>query len=201
MSLNMNALTILSTCKTHLGIATDVSTHDSIIEQLINAASDAIESYCNRKFKSQEHTETYDGNGSEYLVLRHYPISAVSAVSENGSDLSADDEDYEILTDEGILYREVGWSEDARNIDVTYTAGYVLPQDADEETPATLPEALSVACIMYVKAVYNDLAFKDNERLGDYSVKYNKQFTDNSGKPVPVPPVVAALVAPYKGRW
>ncbi len=53
-----------------------------LIEKTIDRATDVIETYCNRKFKSASYTgRLYTGNGGGYLALRNYPITAVSRVS------------------------------------------------------------------------------------------------------------------------
>lgn len=52
-----------------------------LLETLINAASDWIENWCRRKFKSRSHEEYHDGEGGEYVGLDNYPVTQVSRVS------------------------------------------------------------------------------------------------------------------------
>ena len=54
---------------------------DHIIEPLVEAASAAIERYCNRVFASTSHSEFRDGDGSSIVMMDNFPITAVSRVS------------------------------------------------------------------------------------------------------------------------
>jgi len=83
------------------------------------------------------HTETHDGDGSDYLVLRWPLVTEVTALSIDGvavaaEFLNASDYadgmaiDYErgMITRRGGIFA-AGWS----NVDITYTAGYALPPE------------------------------------------------------------------------
>ena len=51
MALNSNALTSVANLKFQLNILTSDNTQNTMLELYINAASQAIETYCDRKFK------------------------------------------------------------------------------------------------------------------------------------------------------
>ncbi|MCS6851767.1 MAG: hypothetical protein NZ700_11435 [Gemmataceae bacterium] len=53
---------------------------DATIAALIAAVSTAIERYCRREFAVADHDELYDGPGTPWLWLRHYPIVRVRSV-------------------------------------------------------------------------------------------------------------------------
>ena len=54
-----------------------------LVERLIDRATDYIERYCGRKLKARAYArEIYSGNGARQLMLRNYPVSRVSRVSE-----------------------------------------------------------------------------------------------------------------------
>jgi len=58
------------------------TTNNTFIENLINRASDMIETYCGRKFLSRDYSpEKLNGTGRKSILLKHYPITAVSAIS------------------------------------------------------------------------------------------------------------------------
>ncbi|WP_284646767.1 hypothetical protein [Paenibacillus silviterrae] len=38
-------------------------------------------------------------------------------------------------------------------MEATYVGGYVLPEDATEETPSTLPKPLEFACILFAQTL------------------------------------------------
>ena len=181
-------LTTLETVKSDLGIAN--TEFDAFLTRKIKAVSEKIERFCNRKFREQEYTEIRKGNYSRNLVLTYYPIINVEYVKVNDSDI----EDYEIFEREGILYRKNGlWSPESLkvgisndpltenyNIEVKYTAGYVLPGEDNRNLPYDLEEA----AIEAVKAEYyqrNDNVNIESEKLQSYQAKYHR-----SGLPVTV---------------
>lgn len=178
MALSTQALTTIANVKTYLDIS-DTS-QDSKIEQLINSVSDDIASRCNRVFLSAERTEKLTGNGRQTLLLTYYPITDVKSVTANDTALT-EATDFDVLADEGSLLKIEGvWpkiesyqmlrppyipelpyvdeNSIKRNIEVVYTAGYILPyQAASGETPVvpTLPYDIEMACIKMIAADIN----------------------------------------------
>jgi hypothetical protein len=197
MSLQENALTTVEEVLAHLDLSIETVTELEYakIEAFVNATSEKIETYCNRSFRLQEHVDILDGKNITYLLLKEYPVEEISEVIEDELTLEADD--YELVAKSGMLFKSTGWVAGERTVRVTYTAGYVMPGD-DGET--TLPGALGIACILFVKALYNELDAKMSEKFSDYSVSYARQFTDAFSKAIPLPPVVQMMVSAYKGR-
>jgi len=161
------ALCTLAQVKTTLGI-TD-SANDDILTRLINATTDYIESYCDRRFALTQYTdEYYNGYGDDELVLRQFPISEaeedVPTISfiDKGTETAVSIDDCEIYYDEGIIYYSI-FPKGRKNIKISYKAGY-----------ATIPADLAQACIEIVVANYNrskTVAVK-SESIGSYSVTY-----------------------------
>lgn len=197
-----NALTTLEVVKSYvLKDMTDTS-KDNLLERLINAVSGFIEKYCDRKFGKATYTEKYRGNNRQLLRLNQYPVTAVTLVTIDGNAVN----DYEILAEEGMLYRENLWTwtgysiglvgEDAgskRNIEVQYTAGYVLPKDenlqANPPIVRTLPYDLEQACILMVQYYYKtDISY------------FSTEFAESGSvfKPVAMPGNVEKLLKPYR---
>jgi hypothetical protein len=53
------------------------------VEKLVDRATDFIERYCGRKFKTRSYDRVqYTGNGGELLILNQYPVTRVFRVSE-----------------------------------------------------------------------------------------------------------------------
>lgn len=52
-----------------------------LVDALIGAASEAIERYCNRRFRAREYDELYDGSSDGYLMLRNFPVLSVERVA------------------------------------------------------------------------------------------------------------------------
>ena len=147
---------------------------------LVNSVSDFIEHYCNRRFKLTTYTnEVYDGNGSDKLLLRQYPISSFTSVEERGavtnedSWSAIDSEKYFANLTEGMLYYANGiFKNYPRHWRCTYAAGY----DYDNETIYLSNVGagdLEYACWKLVGKVYHQRKNDPNassESLGDYSV-------------------------------
>lgn len=151
-----NALTTLERMKLMLGLS-DVSDErtDKIISLLINRASSWIERQTGRHLGKQSYRQWYDADGQQELVTIEYPIIDVSYVKEDGRLVDPSCYDYSQTGNVGVIYRDEGWLKAGyrrglaydivapkRIIEVSYTAGYVLPKDATENDPQTLPEDL-----------------------------------------------------------
>ncbi|WP_440397189.1 phage gp6-like head-tail connector protein [Paenibacillus sp. SAF-054] len=168
-----------------LGLQADVF-GDEMLTLQIASASSVIENRCKRQFKKQCYSERVSGDPrSKYINLRNYPVHSVEFPSGW---------EYEVLED-GRIFRSAGWPSGENNIDVSYIAGYVLPGDATEEDPRTLPEPLELACLLLAQHGLRDPAIK-SERVGDISVTYSD--SPEEGR---LPTAVDALISPYIGRW
>ncbi len=175
MPLAPNALTNLEAVKTYLKITETVD--DTLLEELINGSSYAIESYCERKFKQQTYTdEEYDGSGLKYLLLKQYPVQSVQSVTEDDTPITADE--YKVKKSDGTLIRVNSiWPKGDINILVTYTAGY-----------AEIPYDLELACKHLVMSY-----FKSD--IASFSTTFQEGLVF---RPEALPAQVKALVAPYK---
>ena len=82
----------LATVKSWLGVAS--SADDALLSALITQISRAIYNYINRSFVLPSNvSEAYDGSGRESLILRNWPVGAISAVVVDGKPIppGADD--------------------------------------------------------------------------------------------------------------
>ena len=182
------ALAALASLKAYLGISED--DYDVVLQQLIDAASEAIERYCCRSFAQAERTEYYNGRGSAWLVLRERPVSEVADLRDDlGRDFDSADpidaDDYTVHDDEGIIRLLAGVFQDgSRNVRARYTAGY-----------ATIPDDLAQACMVLAASWFNTGRQGGdglkNESLGDYSVAYAHGA---------IPEEVRRYLAPYR-NW
>ena len=74
----------LATIKSWLGVTS--SADDALLSALITQISRAIYNYINRSFVLPGNvTEAYDGSGRESLILRNWPVGAISAVVVDGN--------------------------------------------------------------------------------------------------------------------
>lgn len=142
---NVLDLTTVQAVKDWLGLK--AADDDVLLQRLITAQSQLIIDWLSMPIKSVTITETYDGTGTPNLVLRTFPVTAVSAVSIAGVALTPtawtfDDMGIHLVTDY--------FDRDRGNVVVTYTAGY-----------ATVPSSLEQACIELVCFRY-----KERGRIG-----------------------------------
>jgi len=113
-----------------LGLA-DEAALTSLAADLIEQASDIVDTHCGRDFTLHEDVaERYDGTGRDSLRLRGWPVVSVASVVVGGVSLTEDLE-YEVDA-AGILERVDGatWPVGRRNVSVTYSYGYATPPGA-----------------------------------------------------------------------
>jgi len=79
MALDPYALTTVARFRSISGIPI-ANMADAMVEDLLNAASDVIEGYCQRNFVSRAYREFLDGPGDPYLLLKQRPVTAVTRV-------------------------------------------------------------------------------------------------------------------------
>lgn len=176
--LAINALTTLDSAIEFLGIErefdedeNDVTDTTSIVVA-INVASAIIESYCRRKFRKQIHAEYFDRNRE--ITLAEYPVHELISVDGN-----AIQRNYFIDKDSGVVIMRSGRIGGI----VEYEAGYVLPKDATEDEPRTLPHDIEYACNRLINEVFVDedgyVMDINTLKLGDWSVGGgNKSISD-----------------------
>jgi hypothetical protein len=178
-------LTTVKRAKRALGLDESDIEQDFILEIALSAASQAIERECNREFELKTHRQRLDGSGTQFLRLRNFPIHSVSVVRHDRNSLA--DDAYEIEPENGMLFKPHCWPVGTRNIEVEYSAGYILPSDTEGAPEATLPRNYELACILYAQTLMQTPGVT-SERVGDISVTYAAAAAGS------LPPAVAALI-------
>lgn len=168
-------LATLKTAKQFMGVPDDDKSQDPLILAALKAASAAIEREANRSFEYKQYRQTLDGSGTQFLRLRNFPIQSVSMLKMKGVEQAADS--FVIESENGMLFRRSGWPCGARIIEVEYMAGYILPSDEAGAEPVTLPENISLACILYAQMLMRTPGVA-SERVGDISVTYRDDGND-----------------------
>jgi len=134
-------LTVLANVKDYLDLTE--TTKDTLLARLITAASTWIKSWTNRDFTSGSYTQKLDGNDSDGIILDQFPITAVSALSIDGTavDLST------VTWDGPLLMLTDGntFNLGKQNVVVSYTAGF-----------AAIPADIEQACIEIVAWRYTE---------------------------------------------
>lgn len=166
----MSMLCTLSQVKTLLGIPQNVTTQDDKLNLLIKSASAKIEGFIGYSLQRANYTEeVHSVNNRQLLQLNHFPLQSVSSVTANGEPIT----DYKLFpeyTRWGRLYRGYGWTGGMYTrgfthdivagfweIEVSYTAGYYLPNDTGyvEGAVDSLPYEIVALCAESVVIKYN----------------------------------------------
>lgn len=150
------ALTSVADVKESLGISAADHSKDNLITRKINAATDAIENYCGRRFVSTTYTnEEYVATNVDQIVLKQRPVTTLSNLDIRDSGLNYSS--WETIDTKlyfcdanshqanagviDLMFKALGrWN----RYRVTYTAGYTtIPND--------LAEACATVAAYYVK--------------------------------------------------
>ena len=142
-ALSQYALCTLNEVKKYLAIAE--TSGDEQIAFLIDKVSLVCQNtYIKRTLLSSEKAEYYNGENSIKIVLKRWPVSAISEVIPWEDASAMDSADYTFDPDAGILHsKTIAFPKSFREVKVTYTAGYV----AGTDLIAAIPEDLRLSVI------------------------------------------------------
>lgn len=104
-------------------------TDQTLVEYLINSASEMAEYHARRKLAARAYTTDLDGPGGTTLLLPNYPINSITSIYEDtdrefDSDTLTDSDDYGYYSDEGIVERYSGsWTTGKKALRITYNGG------------------------------------------------------------------------------
>jgi hypothetical protein len=144
-----------------------------LISQLITAASRAICAYCGRgQFTAQSYTDTYDGAGKTWMLLRQWPVLSVTAIALTQCGVVTTITDPTTFQLEApipaggaqrltLVSPHLYFPRGRGNVQITYEAGY-----------QTVPPDVAQACIEAVGEAY-----QRRNRIGQTSVSSQGQTT------------------------
>lgn len=148
-------LTTVLKVKSFLGI--ENTTDDAKLADLVTRCSAAIATFLSRAIATTTFTEKYDGNGSDVLMLRNYPLASVSSLTVDGAAVTASADgltNYGFgLGDTYIFFVGGVFPRGRRNVAITYSAGF-----------SSVPTDIEQACIEMVADRY-----KLPSRIGEKS--------------------------------
>ncbi len=150
-----HALTTLQRIKDRLNIT--ASEHDAVLQRLINAATDYIESNCGRRFKSASYVETHSvlSGMQEYLALRQIPVTSFASLEYRAGTPSTPQwtaylpDEYELLEEgvSGIVRMYGAYPSPLSAFRATYTAGYLFDfANFGDPSKHNLPADLTDLC-------------------------------------------------------
>lgn len=173
MALAQNALVTMAEAKDQLSITTTTPELDARVERWINAASQMIETYLDRKLIYQTYTERKDGRRSDRIILSQFPVVSVVSLHDDinwgfTSTSLIDANDYWIEEDSTIVLKGFFFARGNRNIKIVYSAGYKSPVLGG--LGPELPKDLSYACLLTVEWLEK---MRNDKRVGVTSKSKN----------------------------
>lgn len=151
MAVGTYALTSLANLKEYLNITGDGN--DTLLENLVDRATELIENFTNRKLKARDYhydsdesaydsdNAVMDGNDRDRMIMPQHPVNTVTTVRINTLSISVRstvfDTGYVLDKKNGIIFLAgYIYTLGIKNIEFVYNAGY-----------STIPEDLEQACI------------------------------------------------------
>lgn len=112
--------------KAYLGVKHGSQVPDGLLQSLLDGACAAVDAWLGRPLLADDYDEQYNGNGSNRLVLRNWPVQQVTAVAVNGQAVpqQAHLGAYGWRNDEWLLVLDGAvFTHGVRNVRVQYRAG------------------------------------------------------------------------------
>jgi len=189
MTLNSNALITLAQAKLFVKVPTPEATHDTLLEEFINEASQLIESYCNRKFILQEFIEIHSGNGLSQIMTRAFPVVSITSLYDDTTRAFTDVIDsvnYTLMQDEkghgyGVERFDYKFSRGQRNVKIIFQGGY-----------SAIPSDLQLACKVTLAFYY----FKQQEQ--EWTTNTKSKGDENITMIEGLPKSVTEILDKYK---
>jgi len=184
------ALCSLADVKSQLDIQTGNISQDTRLTLYINAATQAIETYCSREFElNATRTEYHDGDHSNAVLTLQWPINSISELWIDTGRLFTDVSLRLLATEYGYqgsnrvtLFEQIS-PRGSGIIKIIYSSGY-----------STIPYDLNLACIWLVEWFYFHRNRQDMGRTtaskGDESI----------GILAEAPPMILQLLNPYRNH-
>lgn len=130
----------------------------------------------------------FNGNGRPRLILPEMPVVNVTAVTEDTTELTPDDDWY--VDRAGILHRKTAyevWPVGVGNIEVTYTHGWAaIEADVDEENGiCRVPSDIRRVALGIARRVYTSTGAESGgivqETMGSYSYTQDNSSSSSGG--------------------
>lgn len=200
------ALTTVAHVKEWLGIAADSTDSDDNIRRLIQSASTFILSNIQRSTVCvQEYSESYDGNGKNWMLLKQWPVLAVANIYMPGQTITGSQQlAANVFTGQGFKVSPSDTPDQGPqrmtllgycfplgrdSVNVVYTAGF---QQVDELTVTKVGESPDfIYTVTLTQTWLEDIGVKDefglpmvkvaaNPAVGEYAVSAEGVYTFNS---------------------
>lgn len=183
------ALASLSDVKQQLDIPSSDIKQDSRLTLYINAATQAIETYCGRDFEVTTATEYHDGDLSNSILSRQWPINSITELwvdptrGFTTTSYLLDATDYVIQGDSRITFLSLITPRVSGCIKLVYSYGY-----------STIPPDLNLACIWLVEW------FQYHRNRQDMGRTNASKGDESIGILAEAPKMILQLINPYRSN-
>lgn len=126
-------LTTVENVKQYLGIGNP--NDDTLLDQLVDAASKFIQTWLNRDFGVQSYIDKLDGTNGDSLMTKNYPIVSITQVKVDETIIplatSSLDAGY-TFNDTRVSLQGYAFYRGKNNVKISYTAGMAVPADVEQ---------------------------------------------------------------------
>lgn len=186
--LGNKAIITLSNMKAYAQIT--VADQDSLLENLIDSASSAMETFCGTPLIKRQITEKKDG-GKAVAILAATPVDLGAAITVKEDGIALLPSEFDPYEAGYVRRRNRQFAQGNRNVEVTYTAGRGT-QTRDGQgnlTAVNIDEDLKQACRMLVQ-------FYLKADVANYGIVFVESGA--TLRPDAWPRQVKALLTPYR---
>ncbi len=193
MAIDTN-MALISLADAKLFLKITASTEDVIVGDLVNQVSQFINDYCGHPLLQATYTEFYDGDGTNELILRNFPVVSVTTIHDDplrvfGAD-TAKVVASDVMLEKGAgivrLWNNGGYfNRGEGNVKVVYVAGYAL---------ASVPYSIQLAVRRLVAKIYRQSyqTPKDGVQTETQQDRTTTYFDE------PIPKDIALMLQPYR---
>lgn len=114
------------------------------VQLAISMACTVIENYLKYDPHQKTRVDSFDGDNTDWLLLKAIPVSQIASVKINGKEVSSDN--FEIY-ESRLVYKDNVFPNGYKNIVITYVAGY---------TDDTLPPIFKSTCCRIAGVLYSE---------------------------------------------
>ena len=152
---NISIITLIA-AKSYLDIDSSDTDFDAELENFVNSVSQYMNTYTDRNLKEKTFTEYYDGDNSDTIFTKNYPIASSTASVDiyidtdrsYGSDTKVTSTNIVIYSDDGkiVLDGDI-FTYSPQSTKIIYTAGY---------SAASMPEDLQLVCKKIIAKLWEE---------------------------------------------
>lgn len=154
---------------------------DTGLQAFIDTASQQVDNFCNRQLASGSVAQELSGNAAQVLLLREYPVTALTSVTwEDDNGITGTEDVANLRVSEAGVLR---WKNPVngpflpgRLYTVTYTAGYVtIPGPIKHATALWVTELLQPTFNQGAAGKPTELVALSSEQIGELLEEYRRK--------------------------